>query len=115
MQYVVATEAAKETIWLSKLATEMRPQRWFTSLCSDVNLYCDSQSVLHLASNYVMDGRIKHIDIWYHYVIQAVSDSALKLIKIDGKLNPAYTLTKVISLQSFSKHCAKLQILHRDS
>ncbi|OAE35298.1 hypothetical protein AXG93_392s1470 [Marchantia polymorpha subsp. ruderalis] len=73
----------KEAIWLNKLVTEMGLPH------NDVNLYCESQSALHLALNNVMDGRVKHIDIRYHYIRQAMSDSALKLIKIDGKLNPA--------------------------
>ena len=77
-----------------------------------VNLHCDSQSALHLAVNQVMDSRVKHIDVRYHFIRQAVSDNMLELVKIDGKLNPADALTKVIPLESFSRHCAKVQVVH---
>ncbi|OAE30742.1 hypothetical protein AXG93_1190s1030 [Marchantia polymorpha subsp. ruderalis] len=52
-EYVPTAEAkvANEAIWLNKLATEMKLPH------SDVSLYCDSQSALHLAWNNVMDGR----------------------------------------------------------
>ena len=77
-----------------------------------VNLHCDSQSALHLAVNQVMDSRVKHIDVRYHFIRQVVSDKMLELVKIDGKLNPADALTKVIPLESFLRHCAKMQVLH---
>ncbi len=40
-------------------------------------------------------------------------DNELELVKIDGKLNPADALTKVIPLESFYKHCTKMQIVHK--
>lgn len=48
-----------------------------------VNLHCYSQSALHLAANQVMDSRVKHIDISYHFIRQAVSDKKIELVKID--------------------------------
>ena len=76
-----------------------------------MKLHCDSQSALHLAVNQVMDSRVKHIDVRYHFIRQAVSDNLFELVKIDGKLNPADAFTKVIPLESFSRHRDVLQVL----
>ena len=104
-EYVAAAEAAKEAIWMDQLVTEI-------GLTHDtVNVHCDSQSALHLAVNHVMDSRVKHIDIRYHFLRQAVSDKMIELVKIDGTLNPVDAFTKVISLDSFSRHRAKLQVV----
>lgn len=107
-EYVAAAEAAKEAIWLNKLIMEMELTQ------SVINLHCDSQSALHLAANQVMDNRVKHIDIRYHFIRQVVSDKTIELVKIDGKLNPADALTKVIPLESFKRHCATMQVVHRE-
>ncbi|CAM6086082.1 unnamed protein product [Calypogeia fissa] len=105
-EYVAAAEATKEAIWLNKLVRDLG------ILQSSVDLHCDSNSALHIAANRMTHGRIKHIDIRYHFIRQVVCNKQIELIKIDGKLNPADMLTKVIPLESFSRHCAKLQILH---
>ena len=104
-EYVAAAEAAKEAIWMDRLVTEI-------GLTHDtVNVHCDSQSALHLAVNHVMDSRVKHIDIRYDFLRQVVSDKMIELVKIDGTLNPANAFTKVIPLESFLRHRAKLQVL----
>jgi hypothetical protein len=79
----------------------------------ELNLYCDSQNAIHLATNQIMDSRIKHIDIRYHFLRHAIAEKIFELVKIDGKLNPADAFTKMIPLESFQRHCTKLQILHR--
>src|SRR5450759_3514292 len=104
-EYIATAEATKEAIWLDRLITEMGLKK------DIVNLHCDSQSALHLAANQVMNSRVKHIDIRYHFLRQAVSDRMIELVKIDGKLNPADAFTKVIPLESFSRHRAMLQVL----
>ena len=104
-EYVAAAEAAKEAIWLDRLVTEI-------GLTHDtVNVHCDSQSALHLAVNQVMDSRVKQIDIKYHFLRQAVSDKMIELVKIDGTLNLVDAFTKVIPLESFSRHRTKLQVV----
>ncbi|OAE30267.1 hypothetical protein AXG93_2956s1180 [Marchantia polymorpha subsp. ruderalis] len=105
-EYVAAAEAAKEAIWLDRLIMEMGLKQ------NGVNLHCDSHNALHLATNQVMDSRVKHIDIRYHFIRQAVYDKTIELVKIDDKLNPADALTKVIPLWSFKRHCATMQVVH---
>ncbi|OAE33501.1 hypothetical protein AXG93_1467s1030 [Marchantia polymorpha subsp. ruderalis] len=105
-EYVAVAEASKEAIWLDRLIIEMGLKQGV------VNLHWDSQSVLHLAANQVVDSRVKHIDIKYHFIKQAVYDKTIELVKINGKLNPADALTKVIPLESFRRHCATMQVVH---
>ena len=108
-EYMATAEAAKEAIWLGKLAHNLGIQQ------ERVDLHCDSNSAIHIAANQVTHGRVKHIDIRYHFLRQAAAEKEIELIKIDGKLNPADMLTKVIPLASFTEHCARLQILHKDT
>lgn len=79
-----------------------------------VNLHCDSQSVLHLDANQIMNSRMKHIDIMYHFIKQAMFDKTIELIKIEVKLNPAHVLIKVITLESFTRHFHIMQIVHEE-
>ena len=58
-----------------------------------------------------MNSRVKHIDIRYHFITEAVSDKKIEVVKNDGKLNPSDGFTKVIPLESFSRHRATLQVL----
>jgi hypothetical protein len=59
-----------------------------------------------------MDGRLKHIDIRYHFLREKVEEKKIDLIKIAGTDNPADALTKVIPLKLLRRHCKKLQVLH---
>ena len=107
-EYVAAAEAAKEAIWLSNLVKDLGiTQR-------TVLLHCDSNSVLHIAANQMTHGRVKRIDIQYHFIRQVVSAGQVELVKIDGKLNPADMLTKVIPHGDFARYCNSLQILASD-
>jgi len=42
----------------------------------------------------VQEKRSKHIDIWYHYVRDAIEDDKIKPYHIDGARNSADILTK---------------------
>ena len=58
VEYVVATHAAKECIWLCRLIGEL-----FPSLITRTTLHCDNQAALTLAVNDNYHARTKHIDI----------------------------------------------------
>ena len=60
-------------------------------------LFCDSQSVIHLAKNPVFHSRMKHIQLKYHFIRGLIEDGTLLLEKIRGTKNPIDMLTKVVT------------------
>jgi hypothetical protein len=54
-EYVAATEASKETIWLQRFMEELGKKK------ENNRLYCGSESVIHLAKNSAFHSNTKHI------------------------------------------------------
>jgi hypothetical protein len=61
-EYVAATEASKEMIWLQRFMEELERSRRMNKL------YCDSQSAIHLAKNSSFHSNTKHIQLRYHFI-----------------------------------------------
>jgi hypothetical protein len=62
VEYVVATEASKETIWLRRFMEELGKKK------ENVSLYCDSESAIHIAKRSTFHSNTKHIQINYHFI-----------------------------------------------
>lgn len=101
-EYMAATEAVKEAIWLRNLVTELGVQQEPNSV-----VFCDNQSALHLIKNQAYHERTKHIDVRYHFIREAVSERNILVKKISTHDNPADMLTKSIPSNKF-KQCLNL-------
>jgi len=73
-----------------------------------LRVHCDSMSAIYLAKNQVYHGRMKHIDVKYHFVRDVLEDGDIKVKKVHTKDNPADILTKVVSGVKFN-HCKNLK------
>ena len=100
-EYMAATEAVKEAIWLKGLASEIG----FDS--EDVTVFCDNQSALHLIKNPIFHERSKHIDIKLHFIRDIVSNKEVYVKKVHTNHNPADMFTKAVTQVKFS-HCLDL-------
>ncbi|KAH9783052.1 Integrase catalytic domain-containing protein [Citrus sinensis] len=89
VEYVAATEAVKEAIWLKGLLGDLRV------IQENIAVFCDNQSAIFLAKNQTYHARTKHIDVKYHYVREIIKSGEVLLKKIDTKDNPSDMLTKV--------------------
>ena len=72
-EYVAATHAAKEAVWICRLIRQL-----FCPLESPMTLYSDSKSAIALVKDGNFHARTKHINIWYHficYIIKAECNS----------------------------------------
>jgi len=105
-EYMAITEAVKEAIWLHGLLKDLGVGQ------KQLELYSESQSVIHLAKNQVFHARTKHIDVRYHFVREILEEEEIILQKIHTTENPADMLTKVVTKTKF-EHCLDLvNILH---
>ena len=105
-EYMAITEAVKEAIWLQGLLEDLGVGQ------KHIDVFCDSQSAIHLAKNQVLHARTKHIDVRYHFVREILEEEEIFLQKIRTTENPADMLTKVVTRSKF-EHCLNLvNILH---
>jgi hypothetical protein len=100
-EYVAASEACKEAIWLGRLVTDLGVKE------DAPMLHCDSQSAIQLARNPVYHSKTKHVDVKYHFIREMLEDKQIQLVKVHTTENPADLLTKGLPPESFA-HCRKL-------
>ena len=93
VEYVVASEACKEAIWLTHLVGEIGLKQELPVL------HCyDSESAIALAKNPVFHAKTKHIDVCHHFVQDCLANKKLDLVKIHTSKNVAVALTKSLSI-----------------
>ena len=62
-EYIAATHAAKEAIWLRRLIDEL-----VHPLNAPTTLFCNNKSAITLTQDGHYHARTKHIDIRYHFI-----------------------------------------------
>lgn len=99
-EYVAATHAAKEALWMRRLIGEV-----FRPLSEPTPLFSDSKSAIALAQDGHYHARTKHIDIRYHFIRYIIEAGSLKLIYCPTDEMTADTLTKALP-SAKAKHFA---------
>jgi hypothetical protein len=99
-EYVAATHAAKEALWLRRLIGEV-----FRPLDKPTTLYCDNQSAIALTKDGTYHARTKHINIHYHFIRFSVENNSISLIYCPTDSMVADTLTKALP-NAKAKHFA---------
>ena len=59
-----------------------------------MDVYCDSDGAISIASKNVDHKRTKHIDIKYHYIREKINEGTLRVNGVDSRDNLADVLTK---------------------
>eukprot|EP00253_Pinus_taeda_P028835 PITA_28835 len=106
-EYIAASHACKEAIWLKGLFGE------FGRLQDNIKLFCDSQSAIHLAKNPVYHSKSKHIPIKYHFVRQVITERGVSLEKVHTKENCVDMFTKPVLLEKLRWCLASLGLQKR--
>ena len=106
-EYVAATHAAKEAVWLRRIMGEL-----FSPLDEPTTLYGDNQSAIALAHGGQYHARTKHIDIRYHFIRYIIEAGSIKLIYCPTDEQTADVLTKALPSVK-AKHFASAMGLAR--
>ncbi|RVX04508.1 Retrovirus-related Pol polyprotein from transposon TNT 1-94 [Vitis vinifera] len=104
-EYVAATEAGKEMIWLHGFLDELGKKQEMGILHSD------SQSAIFLAKNSIFHSKSKHIQTKYHFIRYLVEDKLVILEKICGSKNPTDMLTKGVTIEKLKLCAASIGLL----
>lgn len=83
-EFMAATEAAKQAIWLSELLEEV-----LENGSKKVVIRLDNKSAIALTKNPVFHGRNKHIHKKYHFIRECVDNDQVVVEHIAGTLQKA--------------------------
>jgi hypothetical protein len=105
-EYVVVSYAAKEALWLGRLARAFRQcnSKWTPTDFSD------SQGAVALAKNPVHHNASKHIEVRYHFVRDCAIKELLSLEKVSTTDNVADAMTKSLSTDRFRSLCNRMGV-----
>lgn len=90
-EYVSASEAVKEMVWLKRLYEELAPNQQ-TETC----FYMDNMSAIRLVKNPEFHRRTKHIDVRYHFIREKFNDGLFKLEHVSTDEMIADIFTKAL-------------------
>lgn len=95
-EYMAASEAAKEILWLRQFLCDIKePQE-------SIILNVDNQSAIKLINNPVFHRRSKHIDIKYNFVRENVAKNVVVIKYVESSNQLADFLTKALPVQKFN-------------
>jgi hypothetical protein len=96
-EYMSLSDTSRQLIWLKNLMKELGIE------LSPIPLFGDNQGSIFLSSNPVQEKRIKHMDLRYHFIRDAIRDKQVELFFIEGANNPADLFTKNLGRIKFLK------------
>ena len=95
-EYIVASDACKEAVWLRKLLSDL-----FNGKLDSTIIHCDNQNCIKLSENLMFHDRSKDIEMKYHFIRDLVQRGALKLQYIRTDEQIADILTKPLLASKF--------------
>ena len=100
-EYVAASEAAKEVVWLRKCLMELDV---IVKVVDPMILYCDNSGVVAQAKEPKNHRKDKHIKRKYHLVREIVQRGDIIVEKIASEDNLVYSFTKALRTKVFDSH-----------
>lgn len=89
---MTATMAAQECVWLKYLMEDI-----FSKVDYVVQICCDNESLIKLASNPVFHGRTKQVKVHHHFVREKVLNKEIELQGISTCNQVADIFTKALA------------------
>jgi hypothetical protein len=104
-EYMAASNATKEAIWLQTLLKDLG----FPPITA-TTIHVDNQACIALARNPVAHSHAKHIDICHHFICEHVTNNKIDLKYCSTKDMLADIFTKQLSRDAFEKFRAALRV-----
>ena len=93
-EYIAASEAAKEAVWIKKFITELEV---VPSIADPILLYCENNGAIAQAKEPRSHHRSKHILRRYHLIREIIDRDEVKIEKVPTEENMVDSLTKPLS------------------
>jgi len=107
-EYMALTDATKALKWVRTLLSELS----YSNGKSDesTELFSDNQGAIALAKNPVSHSRVKHIDLGYHFILEAIQNRIIWVQYIPTTEMTADSLTKALGREKHEKCTVRMEM-----
>ncbi|XP_073153875.1 secreted RxLR effector protein 161-like [Henckelia pumila] len=91
-EYIAATDAACEAIWLRRILKNLEQESK-----SPTKIFCDNMSAIAMTKNPVFHDISKHIELRHHFIRNLVNDGEIQLTFVSTEEQIADPFTKAVS------------------
>ena len=95
-EYIVQTHAAKEAMWLQGFVSEIQREK-----DKQLTILCNNQGAIALAKDNKYHSQMKHINLCYHFIREAVEDGKICVKYIPTVDNVSDIFTKPLLKPKF--------------
>ena len=106
-EYIVASEAAKEAVWIKKFITRLGV---VPSILNPVDLFCDNNGAIAQAKEPISHQRSKHILRRFHLIREIIDRGDVKICRVSTTDNIENPLTKPLSQAKHESHIRSMGI-----
>jgi len=106
-EYIAASEAAKEAVWIRKFITELGV---VPSISDPIDLYCDNNGAMAQAKEPRSHQKSKHIQRRYYLIREIIDRGDVKTRRVSTDANVADPLTKPLPQPKHESHTAAIGI-----
>ncbi|KAK9053743.1 hypothetical protein SSX86_024817 [Deinandra increscens subsp. villosa] len=100
-EYIAASEAAKEAVWMKKFITDLDV---VPSVKQPIEMMCDNTGAIAQAKEPRSHKKAKHILRKFHYIREVVERNEIKICKVDTDQNLADPFTKPMTQKTHDRH-----------
>lgn len=100
-EYIAASEAAKEAVWIKKFITELEV---LPAIKNGVTMYCDNTGAIAQSKEPRSHQKSKHVLRRFHLIREIVERKEVIIEKIPTEDNLADSLTKGLTQQKHDRH-----------
>ena len=104
-EFIAASEATKEAIWLRKLLCDIG-----RGCVGPTTLLVDNQSAIKLTRNPEFHRRSKHIDVRYQFICEKLRDGLSDTVYVNTNEQYADVLTKALNFEKFNLMRTKINV-----
>lgn len=88
-EYIALSKAVQQAKWVHSFLSEIGHE-----IPLPFHIYCDNQGAIAISENPKFHSRVKHIDIRFHFLRDAVEKGDVSIQYVPSEDNPADVLTK---------------------
>ena len=96
VEFITQTHAAKEAVWIRNFVIKVQGMTH-----GPLTMLCDNQGAIALSKDNKFHSRMKHIDLRYHFIREAVDERKINVQYIPTAENIADIFTKALPRPKF--------------